>query len=182
MKFFFGEVLSFIADSITGKIAGVTDDNRLKVDAILTAEGSLLYEDMNVANGGIARDTQISTAWTKVYDVTGDGNLVGFILTLEKIAEDWGVRLAIDGAEVFIGSTNGIRTLDLQDNKVYGFDSDTTRNVNEWIGFELKKDSLRYKGPNNIAIRYKTGIKIYVQKSDGNKKFRAGLVSRTDNL
>ena len=151
---------------------------------IPTLGTNLFYDDMNVANGGVARDTNISNVWTKVYEESGGngGVLLGFLVTLENIDEldpnkSWVLRLVVDGVEIF--SNNGILLSDLQDDDIYNFDSDPAKGVPKGFGFLIRNRTLRFESPSDLPISYNSSIQIYLKKMSSDKKIRAGLVCIT---
>jgi hypothetical protein len=174
-------------------VIDTSSGKRAKVETIFSPDGliiptlgnDLLYEDMNVANGGVARDTTIGNVWTTIYEKTSldDGILMGFLVTVEQVTQDWRVRLLIDGKEVFGDATDGISLVDLQDQQIYGFDINPNNSVPEFLGFLIRNNTLRWEGPNDLPIRIDSAIgsiEILLRKAPGggNKKFRAGLVTR----
>ena len=180
-----GTEMMDVVDTSSGK--------RAKVEIIYSPDGliiptlgnQLLYEDMNVTNGGVARGTTIGNAWTTIYEKTSltDGIFMGFLVTVENIHQDWHIRLLIDGQEVFGDATDGISFEDLQDDQIYGFDINPNNNVPEFVGFLIRNNSLRWEGPNDLPIRIDGtvgSVEILIKKAPGggNKKFRAGLAIR----
>ena len=180
-----GTEMMDVIDTSSGK--------RAKVETIFSPDGliiptlgnELIYEDMNVANGGVARGTTVTNAWTTVYKKTGlaDGIFMGFLVTVENITQDWRIRMLIDGQEVFGDAIEGISFEDLQDDQIYGFDINSNNNVPEFLGFLIRNNSLRWEGPNDLPIRINGtvgSVEILLRKAPGggNKKFRAGLAVR----
>lgn len=175
-------------DEITRSIDGTR--KRLDVDANISGINSPInlpgskcyYDDMNVANGGVARNTLVTnSSWTKVYEYSGGSGFLFFMnLTLED-HEKWQVRLVVDGHEVF--GANGISTADLNDTQIYNLnfnDNDKFAqlfaNVNIGIG---KNDTFFWSGPVNYPVHYDSSVKIYVKRlaGEGSKRFRAGLIT-----
>lgn len=145
---------------------------------------NLYYEDMNIANNGIARDTQVVNAWTRLFGYTGDGLLLGFLVTLERLEEEdplksWAIRLIVDGIEIF-GAT-GMLMSDLQDLDLYNFNRDITKGIPNGFGFSIRNKTLKFESPSNLLISYKTNVEIYVKKISDFKNFRAGLAILTKN-
>ena len=166
-----------------GRIAEITDTKRLKVEAELAEDGNIIptlgtnlrYEEMNQK----ARGSTINNTWHLLHDIpNAAGILIGFLITVEDVTKEWRVRLVIDGVEVF--GSNGISFKDLQNKNIFGFDRSPRDVTLEWLGFEIRENTFRYEGPVNLPLKYKDSIKIYLKKVDGNKKFRAGLLSRTE--
>lgn len=172
------------ADGSEQTLVGAAGD-RLKVEVVLAPGGNIIptlgtglkYEDMNSSNGGINRGTSVGSTFTTLYNKTGDGILLGFLVTLEKPDENWFLRLILDGVDVF-GAT-GVSLQDLRDKDIYGYNSDPGKPLPEWIGFDIRENTLRYEGPNNLPLRYLSSVEIQLRKTGGAKKFRAGLVTRT---
>lgn len=180
---------SIVIVGTTGIIADVvttTSGNRLKVETIFSPDGlviptignNLIFDDFNVANGGVARNTTISTGWTKVYEKTGlaAGLFQGFLVTVENINQDWDVRLVVDGVEVF--GANGLSITDVRDDQLYGYDENFSSFVPEFLGIQVRKNTFRFEGPNDYPIRIPgptSSIAVYLRKNDGDKKFFAGL-------
>jgi hypothetical protein len=145
---------------------------------VIPSVTKLVYADMNVANGGIARGTAITVdaTWYKTYEYSGSGYLFGFLTTVEsKDNATWLVRLVVDTHEVF-GST-GISLLDLASATLYNTDPIDPRNT-EHMGVGLFEDTFRWNSPTH-PMRYDSNIKIYVRKIGVDKIWRAGLVCLT---
>jgi len=183
-------------DLIGQHLRGATDGtpignvlDRLKVETVFAPDGviiptlgsDLTYEVMDVTNGGVAEGTDISAAWTTIYNKTGlaAGLFLGFLVTLESIEEDWAIRLVLDGDEVF--TPTGIRLNRLLDDQIGGFDPSPSNNIPEFIGFNVRKNTFRWEGPNDLPVRL-TGpsseIEILLRKDDSDKKFFAGIAAR----
>jgi hypothetical protein len=163
------------------KIGNVGD--RLKVDAlsvvtfptgqVLAWSKKLRYVDMNASNGGVARDTLISTTFTSIFSYTGSGYFVGFNLCLED-KTNWYIRLIVDGEDIFIGST-GIFTGDLTGKNIYGWETgDAFDGPN--IGWDANDETILYQSPIGYPIRFDTSITLQVKHQSASKKFRAGLL------
>ncbi len=184
-----GEVLSFITGT-NGKIAEVTNDNRLQVttkaseipsEGIAHFDKTLKYSDMNALTGGITRKTKILQSDplpTTVFKYTGKGLFVGFMVTLEDLDKDWLVYLKVDGVDIF---ENGISTKDLDKSSIYNLD--TTKDVfNPWMGVDVQKDTLRYHVPFDKPIIYNTDVEILVKPINSDLKFKAGLAVLSKEL
>ena len=136
---------------------------------------SLRYEDMNVSTGGVARDASIGGTFTDVYNQTGSGLLVGFVLTLENAFDEWEVRLTIDDTNVIFL----LDTSDITNNNVYDFDNNDADSY-PYLGINANDKTLRWRGPLGFPVTYDSRIRIEVRYvKGGNKKFKAGLVTRT---
>jgi len=147
---------------------------------IPTLGTNLVYDDMNVANNGIARGTSIvaGAGWTQVYSYTGSGILMGVLQTLETIegtaASGWFVRLVIDSNELF--TATGIATRDLATSTIYNFNIGTTPSPT-WGGLNIVQDTFRWDSPNNLPVSFTTNVTVYVSRSGAvNKLWRAGVV------
>lgn len=145
-------------------------------NVIPTVGTDLKYEEMNATFGGVARNTNIGSTFTTIYEQTGEGILIGFLITLESItASEWFIKLEVDNTLVF-----ELSIIDLIDKDIFGFDEDTTKNIPEWLGIDIRDNTFRYEGPNDLPLSYNNNIKIQIRKTNGDKRFRAGLLSRTD--
>lgn len=188
------EALNFLK-SITGVLSGndltpigyVSD--RLKVDALISpGSGSapsinkkLRYDDMNVANGGVARNTTITnSAWVTTYSYTGSGLLFSFLLNTEE-NKNWYIRFIVDNEEIF--TSNGLSMSDLDSETLYDLDTEEGHSDNEGqLGISLSKhDKFIWSCPANFPVRYETGVSIQVKRvsNSSSKKFQAGLVVLT---
>jgi len=154
---------------------GVIGD-RLKITSVLT--NNIFYDDMNVSNGGVARETAIGGTFTQIYERLGSGSLLGFLLNLETIADaganSWKIRLQVDGVELF--GITGIDLADFLGVTVYNFTSDPTKNA-EWFGISFKDSEFRWRGPLDQPVSYFTSIRVFIQKDGSSKNFNAGLVN-----
>lgn len=167
-----------IVGNTNGTTIGNTGD-RLKVDAQFSSvtttvpswSSNLKYIDMNASNGGVARNTSISTTYTNVFNYSGSGFLAGFIINLESFNE-WTIKLAIDGV-----TSMEILTSDLTSDTIY--DMDDVTDVNQvYLGLSKgSHDRFVFHAPLNSPIRYNYSITISVKKSGGaGKKFQAGII------
>lgn len=144
---------------------------------------NLEYVDMNVASGGIARDTSVGNTFTTIFLFSGIGLLAGFLITFEKLsmAPGWDIRLLIDSKEIF--KSSGINTKDLVQATIYAYNKGgSSHDDGGFLGFNIEdKDSLRWNGPLNYPIAYKASVEIKIRVAAGGaaKKFRAGLVALT---
>lgn len=164
-------------------------DNKkaLAVDAILSAVGgsigvpsfcadNLTYDDMNVSNGGVARDTNIGTTFTDVYNVSGAGLLLGFKINLEDIGDEWWIRLIVDSNEIFLDS-DGISTGDIVRSNIYDYEDDDKFAFRE-LGIRQTDRTFSWEAPYG-ALKYASNITIKVRYKNNSNRFRAGLVMRT---
>ena len=135
------------------------------------------YEDMNASTGGVARGTSIGSTYTSVYSRTGEGLLIGFVLTLENTFDEWQVRLTVDGTEIIFE----VNTKDLIDNNTYGYDAGGGDDeLTTFLGFNVHDKTFRWQGPLNIPVSYSSSVKVEVRYiKGGSKAFRGGLVART---
>lgn len=162
------------------KIGNVGD--RLKVDGLFSLNPANIqsldyharWDDLNASNGGVARDTQISTTYTNVYSYTNKGYLFGFVLSFEDKA-NWQLQLLIDGYQLFCASLNGIYTGDLMAKNIYGWEPGDIGD-SSWIGWDVKDDTIKFRAPEGLAIRFETSLVIKARHISGTKKFRAGLL------
>ena len=137
---------------------------------------SLRYEDIGPSTGGVSRGTSVSSSgWTTLYNQSGSGKLIGFTLGLED-ADDWFIRLLIDGTDIFNGTT-GLYLDDFDDDDVYGYNEfpDAVNN----LGFAFQSDRIfRYSTPPGIG-KYSSSIEIRAKTDGGSEDFRGGLLVRT---
>lgn len=137
---------------------------------------SLTYEDLNVANGGVARDTNIGTSYTVVYSKTTSGLFFGFNCGLET-PDTWWFRLTIDSNEIFMGTT-GIYTSDMEGGNLYGIDKAGGNTRPYVLGFSREQNAIRWNPPSGYPISFTTNVTIRV-KNDTSKKFRGGFAVRS---
>ena len=183
-----GGILKIIQGWI--KIKGATDGtkignvgDKLKTTAEITQtpgsvpsiSNNIIYNDMNVSNGGVARDTFISTNWINIYNYSGSGIFLGFLVTLQNIwANDgWYIRLIIDSKEIF--EFNGFHLYDVDKDVIYGFDNSIYVPA---LGISVYKNTFRWTSP-KFPIVYTSNITIKVKKNNGDSKFLAGLTTLT---
>lgn len=162
-------------------VIGNTGD-RLKVDAAFSGSVTtvpsivkLKYDDMNVANGGVARGTAISTSYTTIYNYSGTGSIFGFSVSFEGNilgADEFILKFTVDGLVVAEISTNDIGT-----NSLYAAGADGDALI--W-GFQTANNNVMFKAPGNGALKYATSVQIQIKKASGsNKQFRAGVIALT---
>lgn len=157
--------------------------DRLKVDALISGvtlpapsyPTSVVYDDLNVANGGVARETTIEDdgEWVKLYEYEGAGFFCGTTLKLGSADSFWYVRVLLDSHEVF--GSEGIYTTDLK--TVYDFVAGNDSQSNTFSGLSITSSIFKFTTPNHIPISFTTGAKIYVKRSidNGSKDFFGGL-------
>ncbi len=156
--------------------------DRLKVDTLLSSTVSsipginkLYYDDMNVANGGVARGSAISTTYSTVYNRSGTGLIFGFTISFEGNilgADEFIIKFTVDSLVIA-----EISTLDIGTNSIYDLGSDSDANL---IGWQTNANNVLFKSPGNAGVRYNSTVKIEIKKASGsNKQFRAGLMSLT---
>lgn len=165
------------------KIGNVGD--RLKVDSSFSTPPKVIpaytgstvrFNDMNVANGGVARDTSISstTVYTTVYSYSGSGHLFAFVISLEGNlvgADPFNIKLVIDGVTCFEVDTMDIGTTTYWDLSSAGDEAT--------MGLSLQNNSVRFSQKNG-SLTYSTGLSIAIKKSAGGaKRFRGGMVYLT---
>lgn len=161
--------------------ADVTSSNRVKVDAqfssVTTTVPSwskfLRYVDMNVAGGGVARGTNITTSatWTTVFSYSGSGFLAGALINLDTFA-GWEIRLLVDGQTLFSFVSEDLTTDTL-------YDVDDITDVNQmYLGVSKgSHDRFVFHAPMTSPIYYATSVVFQVRRpTAGAKKFQAGLV------
>ena len=149
---------------------------------IPSVSASLIYEDMNVSTGGVARDTNIGSTFTTIYDHSGSGLMFGFNLSLEDPDEQWYLRLIIDGNDIFIGSS-GIYLPDMYEHTIYSLSIDASNdNVMPFCGLLILNGSdgnIRWTAPNGYPVSFTSSIEIQVRKEGDTDAFYAGLVCRS---
>lgn len=169
--------------SITGGTDGTTIGNtgtRLQVEAYPPVSGSwipswtstLRYVDMNVASGGVARQSAIATStnWTTVFLYAGSGAVASLLMTLET-STGWEMRLTIDSQVVWTFIIE-----DVIDAQVYAAGSDTSV-ANGYLSFSESGDRFIWHSPLNSPLRYQTSVRAEVRRPTlASKKFRAGLI------
>lgn len=165
-----------ITSESTGDRAEVTDQNRLKTDTIFQPNvfpsfdvSNLYYEDMNAANGGIARDTTLPSSFTTLYSYSGAGSLIGFLINFNR-DDDIYIRLIVDGSYPFFG-TAGIFIGDLSENDIYDIKDLDPQPA---LGLRLHDNCLTVEL--KYLIRYSSSVLIQA-RSTSNRKFEAGFVS-----
>ena len=162
------------------KAAIVFDPTEDPSNIIPSLGRNLFYDEMNENFGGIPRQTtlDLNDGWVTLYNYLGAGLFLGFILTLEQLSTNWKIKVTIDGQEMF--GVNGTSLFDLENDDVFGFDSDTTKALDQWIGISLRGDQLRWQAPLNLPIKFAQSVNIQViRDSNIKRQFRAGIVSVT---
>ena len=184
--------ISTLAGNTDGTLVGNVGD-RLKVDTIIspssgtvpTVSSKLRYLDMNVANGGVARETSVTNAaFVTVFSYSGTGILMGFLINFEE-KDKWNVRLIVDGEEIFNPTSGiGFTTKDFTDDKVWDLDDGgsplSTSEGNLGVSME-EHDRFVWTSPVGFPVRYTSSITIQLKRvaGEGAKKFNAGLVIMT---
>lgn len=184
----FQRSLSTLFGATDGTRIGNTGD-KLRVESSI-AGGSgksswsrkLRYDDMNVSNGGIARDTLVGSAsWTQIYSYTGSGLFIGFLSALEKFEnEGYFIRLVVDNEEVF--GASGISTSTIANKDLYMWEKKpfTDQGIPVILGFHVAENGIRWNGPMDTPIQFLTNVRILIRKQTGDpKKFMSGLVTLT---
>lgn len=157
-------------------------EGRVKVETVFSSSIStvpgivkLAYDDMNASNGGVARDTAITTSYTTVYNRSGSGLLFGFCISFEGNifgADEFIVKFTVDSLVVA-----EISTLDIGTNSIYNMGAGGDAAL---LGWQTDSNNVLFKPPGHAGIKYGSSIKIEIKKASGaNKKFRAGIVSLT---
>jgi len=151
--------------------------DRLKVTANLTSSTPPVYDpqfmgfhDMNVANGGIAREAIVPATWTDLYSYTGDGVFFCFMVNYENDSKFW-TRVLIDGLYYPLFGTTGVGSKELKDNNIYDIKDLSPMSV---CGLALHDHAVRWEP--KYGISFNTSFKVQARYEDGNKKFRAGFV------
>ena len=172
----------------------VTPDgkNRLAVDTYIsqispsgmaTINSKLRFDDMNVANNGVARGTTITSAsWRQVYAYIGKSITHGWILNLET-KDHWLVRFVCDDEEIF--SSSGMLLEDIYIDGAWDLDNPASDYSYSGVGvFYGIHDKLIYNGPNNLGLTCLSSVRIFVRREtgDSNKKFNAGLITISKGL
>ncbi len=159
----------------SGYIADVTDEKRLKVDSLVTGialpyidASQLKFDDMNAANGGLARNTSIPVTFTNLYLYTGSGLFKTFIVNLDGTDKAW-IRLIIDGNDILF-DLNGLYNKDLKDNNVYDVQDIDMTTVG---GLGMHDNAIRYEP--NVSIKFDSSVVIQARSTG--RKFKAGFVS-----
>ncbi len=160
-----------------GSVIGNTGD-RLRVDSTATYPGSKYrILDMNVANGGVARGTAITSTvtYTTIFNYTGSGQLFNFLVTFEGNlvgADPFNVRVIIDGVTLFELNTDDVGT-----DQIYDL---TNAQDESGMGLSLNTNVLRFTSPRSGGLYYASNIQIAIKKAAGGSKlFRAGMVTMT---
>lgn len=135
----------------------------------------LAFDDMNAGTGGVARATGITstTVYTVLYNYTGSGQLFAFLVGFEGNligADNFNLKLEIDGVTVFIVDTNDIGTGNLYNLNTVGDEVA--------MGFSLTTNVLRFAGPRPGGLYFASSVKVSIKKgtSATSKQFRAGAV------
>jgi len=174
-------------DNTVAVINGGTDNtsignvgDRLKVDALLTfppaqfpsVDYHLKIDDMNVANGGIARGTALTTSFQTLYKYTGSGHVFGFSINNSN-EEGCYIRLIIDGIDIF--SSTGISTTDIAGSSGYDMhDVDVDLHICAIFTWN-NSTSFNFTTP----ITYSSSIEIQEREISTNVVFRAGVIKLT---
>lgn len=162
------------------RIGNVSD--RLKVDTAFSTTQStstaiikLYYDDMNVANGGVARDTSITTSYTTIYNKSGAGLIYGFSVSFEGNiigADEFLLKFTVDSLVIA-----EISTADIGTNALYALGADGDVQI---LGWQVANNNVMFKAPGGGGVRYNATVKIEIKKVTGSsKRFRAGLIGLT---
>lgn len=141
-----------------------------------TLSNNLRYDDMNVSNGGVARNTSITTAaYVTLHTYSGSGLLFGFTITFEGNligGDPFYIKFIVDSITVF-----EINTADL-DVAIWALEDP---NDDRFLGISMVGDkTFRFNVPENLSIKYNSNVTIQAKKVSGSsKQFRGGLVTLT---
>lgn len=159
----------------------LTTTGRLRVDlpttsiAVVSGLTKLAYDDMNVANGGVARATAISTTYTTVYNRSGTGRIFGFSIAFEGNiigADEFLVKYTVDSVVVFEISTADVGTA-----AIYNFNTDADGLL---LGVQVSNNNFLHRTPGNASLSYASSVKVEIKKASGaTKQFHAGLMVLT---
>lgn len=167
----------------------LTFDNsyvKLRVDSNYTSiangvfdklSSKLRIEDMNVANGGVARLSSITNAsWVDIYSYSGTGTLHGFLVNTE-LKTGWRIRLVVDSEEIF--GSSGILIDDLVDNDVWDINHFNSEKHDALGIYMANHDRFIFNGISGKGIGFSASVSIKLKRDTGenSKKFRAGMVS-----
>jgi hypothetical protein len=133
----------------------------------------LRYVDMNASNGGVARNTAITSTWTDIFSYSGSGLLFSFLVNLDTLA-NMEIRLIVDSNEIF--GSSGISGVDVVSTALYGF-----ADKSQWSQGIRRETSVFHWGGGafNHPLKYDTSVTIKVRQPSGAKLFKAGLVVLT---
>lgn len=160
--------------------------DRLKVDAVVTTNGGapssfskkLRYRDLNVANGGIARGTTITTAWSTLFTRSGSGLFTGVTVNGSTMTSNWAFRFLVDGEEVF--PSTGLLTSDMNSLNIYNLGTTTTNTTTQGLNVAVNSSSFFFTSPAYAPIAYSTSISVLARATTGTKTFNAGLIVLTE--
>lgn len=180
---FNNSLVNIVGNTDATRIGNVGD--RLKVDSSFSSSPrvspsyigtKVKFDDMNVANGGVARDTAITstTVYTQLYSYTGNGHLFAFTVSFEGNligADPFNIKLEIDGVTCW-----EIDTTDLGTSTFWNV---TNVGDEATMGLSLNGNTMRFS-QKDAGLRYESSLKIYIKKSaGGSKRFRGGMVYLT---
>jgi hypothetical protein len=131
----------------------------------------LRYVDMNVASGGVARDTAITTTYTTIFNYSGSGYVAGFLVNVETFTT-WTFKFTLDSEVIFEMTAEEITT-----DKLYDLD-DVGDFGQAYIGLSKgSHDRLVFHGPGGSPIYYESSVKVEIKRTSGaTKKFQSGLM------
>lgn len=157
----------------------LTDNlGQLKVSQGVVSLSNFFYDDLNVANGGIARTTHfVVGTLTQLYSHSGAGSLYGFTLNLQGLGggQTYAIDLVIDGNHLF--GASGILTSDLLNSALYDISQVATDNLG-FAGFAFPNKSLRWSVPGGGQVSYSTSVVINVKQTAGGAgTFNAGFIA-----
>ncbi len=131
---------------------------------------------MNASNGGVARDTSITSTvtYTQLYSYTGSGNLFGFTVSFEGNllgADPFNVKLEIDGVTAI-----EVNTLDVGTATFWNLGSSGDENT---LGMSVANNTLKFSQRHG-SLSYASSVKVYIKKATGgSKRFRGGMMYLT---
>lgn len=163
------------------KIGNLGD--RLKVDALVSDSGGsvystntskLRYVDMNASNGGVNRQTNITTsAFTTVFSYSGTGLMHFFVINLEAKG-DWLIKFTVDGEEIFTSA--GLNLSDFELNSSYDLDDGNDETILPAIGISYgKHEKFIWNSPSCTPLKFNSSVSISLKRVSSTKKFIAGL-------
>lgn len=171
----------YLIGGTDGTAIGNSSD-KLKVEASVSTTATtvpsiskLYYDDMNAANGGVARGTAVSTSYTTIYNRSGSGHIFGYSVSFEGNivgADEFILKFTVDSLVVA-----EISTADIGTNAIYAAGSDGDAAI--W-GFQTANNNVMFKTPGSGGLRYNSTVQIQIKKASGsNKQFRAGIIALT---
>jgi hypothetical protein len=137
-----------------------------------------IWEDMNVASGGIARNTSLDIAAgrTVVYlasNPSKGGVIYGWLITLQNLSSGWRIYMKIDGMENF--GTTGLLSDDLKGISIYNYSPSVP---NFHMNLATEGDTVRFQANPGNPLEFKNTIELSVERiANPAKLFDAGLMN-----